>query len=126
MSPSSHPPSRGARTPPDLAPEETAYAEILGRLGRAVPPEGLEARLHQAWGAGRRSRLGPSWVPALAAAALLAALGIGLGARSAPRGGDEGLLGRCLVVDDPRVSPYPGLDSFEGLAHLAGASEPGR
>lgn len=131
-----------ARRSPDLAPAELPLAEALGRLGRARPAAGLREQVL----AGVPAAVAVRSVPArgqqpgglqlgglrlarlAAAAALLLALSGGLLARSgapAPAGSRGPAAGRAVawaratplvVVDDPTVSLFHGVETFDRLA----------
>ena len=128
------------RTPSDLAPGERRVAAWMSVLRRPDAPPGLgerildaamtDAAMTDAVVAPRpvasRSpvfRSASAW--ALAAAALVL-VGFGLGVLLRPSDQPRPEAAQFLVVDDPSVSPFHGLDTFDGLAVLPSADASAR
>lgn len=112
---------------PDLTAAELPVAGGLGGLPRRRAPDALRARLLTRAAAGVPAGLGGgAWLrPLGAAAALLLGLGLALGSSSPalpgrgvrPAQGVPTALG-LTVVDDPSVSLFHALESFDRLSQL--------
>jgi hypothetical protein len=111
--------------PEDLGPEERDVAGWMSLLPRAdAPPAvraGLFARLDEPRAVPSLRRL------ALAAAALvLVGFGVATGLRSIAQEEADSAGARFRVVYDPSVSPFHGIDTFDGLASIEAGDESGR
>ena len=123
-------PRPSPRTPSDLAPEERTVAAWMSVLARRDSPPALREQILAKVGAPRPS---PARLPLLRgmlawglAAAALVLVGFGLGLLLRPSDGPRAEASQFLVVDDPSVSPFHGLDTFDGLAVLPSADASAR
>lgn len=117
------PPPPADPLPSDLTPHEARIAAWLSGVDRTRPPAELESALLEAYASALRPR-GPwprpgTWVGALGAVLLV---GLGLGAlawftseaaRQAEPQNAVAPRQTPVVVDDPTVPLYPGMDSFD-------------
>lgn len=112
---------------PDLTAAELPLAAGLEGLPRRRAPDGLRVRLLERAASGVPTRLGGgTWLrPLGAAAALLLGLGLALGSSSPAMPGQGARPAQDLpsalgltVVDDPSVSLFHALESFDRLSQL--------